>query len=572
MVAALRHRGPDEHGVVVAGDAVLGVARLAVIDPQHGHQPLVDPGTGAVLACNGEIYGYERLRRELAPYPFTTGSDVEVVLALHRDHGVDLLPHLPGTFALALWDPSARELLLARDRFGERPLYWATTDDGGLAFASELGALVASGLVDRHLDREVLAHVLRQGYVPPGRCIWTGIHSLPPASRLRWHPDRTTVDRWWEPPGVGADPGTGAAVEWFRAELDRAVRDQLVSDVPIGAFLSGGIDSSTIASLAARHHPDLHAFAFDMPESSEVAHARAVADRHGIELHVCRPDLAAARLPELLETSAATWDEPFADSSALPTWLLSAFAREHVTVALTGDGADELLGGYLCWARDCLAPSDPARAGGGAPRRGRLARFRRRDAEVHDVAARYARFRQYLDADELARLGLPAVDLGPVDLGRYRTGTADDISRFDLDHYLPGDILVKTDRASMAWGLEVRSPFLDVAIAEGCLRLPATQKVDAVQEKLLLRRAFGDLLPADVVERPKQGFGAPMELWLGTPQVDELVGAHLRDPASTLFELVDRDAVQPLIGRDQRTWNLLTVAMWWARHRAGATS
>lgn len=199
--------------------------------------------------------------------------------------------------------------------------------------------------------------------------------------------------------------------------------------------------------------------------------------------------------------------------------------------------------------------------------------MRRRRPRSSAVASRYARFRQYLDDDDLERLGLPRVGIGPVDLDRYRDGTADDISRFDIDHYLPGDILVKTDRASMAHGLEVRSPFLDVGVAEGCLRLPAPLKVDAHQEKVLLRRAVGADLPAEVTDRPKQGFGAPMGLWLGVPSVRDLRRDLLEDPASPLFELVDRRAVADLALDDgQRTWNLLTVAIWWARHRTGATA
>jgi asparagine synthase (glutamine-hydrolysing) len=590
-VAALRHRGPDQEGVSVDDDAVLGVARLAIIDVRHGMQPLRDPEAGTVLACNGEIYGHRDIRAATPEYPYRTGSDAEVVLALHRRHGTNLLEHLPGTFALALWDDHRHELLLARDRFGERPLYWARTAEGLLVFASELRALTASGLVERRLDRRVLAHVLRQGYVPPGHCIWQGIGSLAPGARLRWAGGEPDVERWWDPPAVEDDPGMEAAVEWFRAELDRAVLEQMEADVPLGTFLSGGIDSSTIAVLAGRHRPGVQAFAFDMPESSEVVHARAVADRHDLDLHVCRPEFGAQELPGLLLETSRVWDEPFADSSSLPTWLLSRFARERVTVALTGDGADELLGGYLCWARDCLEPGDPARPGTTSPgpeRRGPralLGRMRRGGGSAGAaapggarpagaaVAGRYARFRQYLTADQLVELGLPAVDQGPVDLERYPYGTADDISRFDIDHYLPGDILVKTDRASMAHGLEVRSPFLDVRVAEGCLRLPATLKVDATQEKVLLRRAFGDLLPRTATDRPKQGFGAPMKLWLQSPGVAELVQAYLTDPASPLFELVEPGPVQELAAdADQRTWNLLTVAMWWDHQRTGAES
>lgn len=576
MVDALRHRGPDQHGFAVFDDAVLGSARLSIIDPVGGHQPLYGADGRVAVVCNGEIYGHRRLRERYRDHRFLTGSDCEVILPLHDEYGDELLHHLPGTFAFALWDDRSRSLIAARDRFGERPLYFAETDDGLLAFASESGALLASGLFDPWPDPEMVAQMLRQGYVPSDRSIWSGVQSLGHASRLRWRVGQDpAIDRWWSPPSVERDLSEDDAAAWFRTALDRAVQDQLEADVPIGAFLSGGIDSTTIASIAARHHRDLHAFTFDMPGQSELGYATATAERHGITLHVCRPD--TTNMADQILGLASVWDEPFGDSSALPTNQLSQYARQHVKTVLTGDGADELLGGYLVWARDCLEPPMPTTGG---DRRGSLRRLARGVRAVtrgtggsrvggSTVAQRYASFRQYFDAGELVALGLPGVDASMVDLRHYRRGTMDDISRFDLDHYLPGDILVKTDRASMAHGLEVRSPFLDVEVAEGCLALPSHHKVDDTHEKLLLRRAFSDLWPDSVRDRPKQGFGAPMQDWLALPDVVELKRAQLADPASALFDLVDHAAVQPFVdGNDQRTWNLLMLAIWWARCRS----
>lgn len=574
MVAALEHRGPDQQGIHVFDHAVLGSSRLAVIDPSGGAQPLLGPDGSTALVCNGEIYGHRRLRRELASYPFRTGSDCELVLALHQVHGMDLLSHLPGTFALALWDDRVGELLLARDRFGERPLYYTTTDDGMVAFASESRALRAAGFVPGSVDRATVGEVLRQGYVPSGESVWEGVRQVPHAAALRMElGSAPTIERWWSPPSLSDRP-VPDAVSWFRSELDRAVQDQLVSDVPVGTFLSGGIDSSTVAALAAHHHPDLHAFSFDMPGESELAFAEATAAMHGMQLHVCRPD-SASIADELLALPDA-YDEPLGDSSTIPTRMLCRFAREHVTVALTGDGADELLGGYIVWNRALLPAGTPGSTAASAPRPDRPPRpWRRRSRPVSDpsVARRYASFRQYFDAEALGRLGLPTRDAADIAVDAYATGTADDVCRFDLDHYLPGDILVKTDRASMAHGLEVRSPFLDVAVAEGCLALPAHHKVDAGHEKLLLRRAFSHLWPTGVARRPKQGFGSPMESWLQVPDVAELKRAHLSDPSSALFDIVDHDAVQPYVdANDQRTWNLLTLSIWWTRSRSQVTT
>lgn len=581
MLDALVHRGPDESGTWSSPSAMLGTRRLAIVDPVGGHQPVVDHDAGVVVVANGEIYGHEHIRALHRSYPYRSGSDIEVVPALHRVHGADFLTHLPGTFALALWEERAGQLTLARDRFGERPLYFAARVDGLLVFASEPEALRASGLVDVEVDREVLAHVLRQGYVPPGCCIWRGMTSLGPAQALRYRPGDASIERsrWWSPPEVVA-PGGGFddPVVWFRGALERAVQDQLVADVPVGTFLSGGIDSSTVAALAARHHPRLDGFAFDMPGESELPFARAVAERHGIDLHVFRP--TGLDLVEALHQVAATWGEPLADSSTVPTLLLCRFVRESVKVALTGDGADELLGGYLCWTRGLLDPADPARRPAEvASARSRWWRRTWRGSSAaaasmpagHTVARRYADFRCYFSPSELAALGVRSVSGADVDLSAYGYGTADDISRFDLDHYLPGDILVKTDRASMATGLEVRAPFLDAEVAEGCLRLPARWKVDASHEKLLLRRSFADLLPPEVLARPKQGFGSPMARWLVEDDVVELIHAELADPTAPVFDLMDHEAVQPYLAiADQRLWNLLTVALWWRHHRPGA--
>lgn len=558
MVASLAHRGPDDRHVVSFDDScVLGVARLAVVDPPGGRQPILDRSGRMAVACNGEIYGHRALRAEL-DYPFCTGSDAEVVLALHERHGDRFLDHLPGTFALALWDDVAHRLVLARDRFGERPLYWATSPDGLLLFASEIRGLLASGLVHPTVDRAALAQVVRQGYVPPGHCVWDGVGSLPPAHRLTWD-GRVTLRRWWDAPSPTAALTVDEAVEGFRSALGAAVGRQLEADVAVGALLSGGADSSTVAALAGRDRPGLPVFSFDLTTgSSEVDHARAVTDRHGLDLHVLS-DTGLA-FADLLVEAAAAFDEPFGDSSSVLTWLLCRFARERVTVALTGDGADELLGGYLCWVRSLVG--DPHRRAG----RSLSDRIARRPGrQVRD----YAGFRRYFTPFELDGMGLPAVDTEHVEWGRYRSGGAEDLLRFDVDGYLAGDILVKTDRASMAHGLEVRAPFLDVEVAELCLSLPLHHNVDGEREKVLLRSAFEELWPEAVRRRPKQGFGAPLAAWLRAPDVRSLKQDLLADRRSPLFDLLEFEGVQRWVDTDdQRTWNLLAVALWWARRPA----
>jgi asparagine synthase (glutamine-hydrolysing) len=320
-------------------------------------------------------------------------------------------------------------------------------------------------------------------------------------------------------------------------------------------LLSGGLDSSSVAVAASDHQPGIAAFAYDVPGESEVAWAEAVASQHPLALEVCRIDEDQIA-PDLVAASRS-WGEPFGDSSALLTWQLARFARERVSVVLTGDGADELLGGYAAWARDALAATDPP-----APR------WRRRRPEGSAIARAYAAHRQHVTLEDLAALGLPPRSAADVDVSPYRWGTVEDICRFDLDAYLPGDILVKTDRASMAHGLEVRAPFLDRTVADLCLRLPASSKVDEHHQKLALRGAFADRLPAGLADRPKQGFGAPMTRWLALPGVAALADDLIRDPRSPLFDLVDGDGARRLYDAGgQAAWTLLMVALWWGHHR-----
>lgn len=518
-----------------------------------------------MLVANGEIYNHQQLRSSLPDYPYRTGSDLEVVHPLHDRYGDSFLDYLPGTFALALWDPKRSTLLLARDRYGERPLYWMLLSDGCLAFSSEVGALRSVGLISGDLDRVSVAEMLRQGYVPPGRSIWNDVWSLPQASQLRFVPGaQPQVAKWWTPPHPIPQHRSGHVdVEGFRDDLDRAVQEQLVADVPVGTLLSGGLDSSTISVLANRHHPGITAFTCEIPGNSELRFAREVADMHGINLQVL--STSDIDLAQSFRDVAKVWDEPFGDSSAIPTMLLSRFVRRSVKVTLTGDGADELLGGYATWTRDMLPHNGPTRTVN--PRRIR-SRFRQLFSPLHSpgpptVAQQFAAFRSYFSPTELKRLGLPPTSPAGVDTSRYSTNTVEDICRFDLDHYLPGDILVKTDRASMAVGLEVRAPFLDHQLAERCHRLPSEQKIDTRQEKLILREAVRDLLPASVINRNKHGFGSPIANWLTDPGIQELLQHTFLDPQSALGSVVDLEAAAVYLREpDQRLWNLFALGLW----------
>ena len=554
MLAALGHRGPDGTRVVDLGGCLLGATRLAVVDPEGGSQPMVHADGRTALAFNGEVYGHRRLRAGLR-YAFRTGCDTEVLLALHEAHGERFVADLPGMFAYALWD--GRRLHCGRDRFGEKPFHWTVGPGGAFVFASEPSALLATGWVDEVVDEVALAHHLAHARLPADRTIRRDVHVLAPAHRLTVEADGTPRPpvRYWLPPRRRRRADAGEEAEALRDALDRAVADQLAADVPVGAFLSGGLDSGSVVASAVRRHPDLHTFSlgFGGPDD-ETAAAEAQAAHLGSVHHAVRA--GPVDRVALLRRLARVYGEPHGDASAVPTLLLSEAAREHVTVALTGDGADELLGGYLYWSRSFLAQQDlrlPRALGGPGPRR------RHRG----DLVAAYRGFRRYLDDDQLAALGVRA----PVVVGGHRpTGGVADLLRFDLEGYLPAGILVKTDRASMAVGLELRSPFLDPRVAELCLSLPEGLLVGPTGDKLVLRAAMADRLAPGVVDREKRGFAGPLEAWLAAPDVVALA-ADLAAPGGPLAALVEPTTARALLADGgQAAWNLLVLGVWAEAH------
>ncbi|HUO07625.1 MAG TPA: asparagine synthase (glutamine-hydrolyzing) [Phycisphaerae bacterium] len=559
MVHALQHRGPDAHASLTFDDALLGHARLSIVDLAGGSQPMhsaLDPNVAVTF--NGEIYGYQQLRSQFHDYPFRTTSDTEVLLAMYHRHREPIAQRaahdgLPGMFAFALWDQNTRTLFAARDRFGEKPFYFATFEHEGtrgLLFASELKALLASGLIRPQLNPDALSHFLQYLYVHPHQTIYQNISTLPPGHRLQFHDGELLIERYWQLPPT-QDIHIHAAVEQFRHLMKQAVQRQLVADVPVGAFLSGGLDSATVVALAAeltKNGSGLQTFAFRFaaggtnaawggePGLDETPYAHAVAQMHGTTHHVLADD--DAQLGPLLQEMADIYDEPFADSSNIPTYMISRLARRHMKVVITGDGGDELLAGYD-WYRPLI--------------------------DGRNVPERRLKAAQYFSDDTLRKFGLHPSRM-PKAIDRH-SNSVDDAMRMDLLDYMPGDILVKIDRASMAHGLELRAPFLDVDLASFLISLPARLKVDDAESKIILRRAFSDLWPASVKNRSKQGFGAPVAGWLQRPDVAALAAPRLHDPHHPLFQLIPFDACRIAVERRNfQAWALLVLALWLERH------
>ncbi len=565
MVAALRHRGRDSQGVHRFSRCTLGSARLSIVDVEGGRQPILSPDAALGVTFNGAIYGFRELKTHLGDYPFQTGTDTEVILALYARHGDGFLRHLPGMFAFALWDDREQILTCARDRFGEKPLYYGFGTGGELLVASEIKAILASGLVAPVLDPRAVSHYLTRLHVHPSQTIYSNIHALPPAHVLRFQNGRLSVGRYWQPPDMVERIATEEAVEHFRHLFKTAIRKQLVADVPVGVLLSGGIDSSTVAAVASQCQPGIRTFSFGFKEGveDERPFARGMALRCRTSHFELVDD--SADIPALLLRMQTIYDEPFADSSSIPTFLVCEMARRHVTVALGGDGADELLGGYVSWTRRFLDP--PLRLKMKLLMQ-RLARGFGHSQAGSPLVRRYAQgFRHYFTLAERQGLGLAVESEELIDYSRYRRNTVGDMLRFDTDLYLPGDILVKTDRASMANGLELRAPFLDVDLANFCLSLPDSLKVDADREKLLLRHAYEAMLTPEIRVRPKQGFGGPMTPWLEAPAMSALKQDVLCDRRQKIFSLLDFAGVQRYVARNtQQTWSLLVLALWMEGH------
>jgi asparagine synthase (glutamine-hydrolysing) len=590
MSGTLVHRGPDSSGQFTDGVVALAARRLSIIDLETGDQPIANEDATVHVVQNGEIYNYRELRRELerAGHSFRTHGDTEVLVHMYEQHGEGFAKRLRGMFAIAIWDAPRRRLVLARDRFGIKPLYYR--DEGGeLSFASELRALPRG-----EIDLDAIEAFLAFNSIPAPLTIFRATRKLPAGNVLVWESGRTRLERFSRPAPVPIpelrDDEEAELVEELRARLRDSVRAHLVSDVRVGVLLSGGVDSALLAALAAEESSEpLRTFSIGFAERSfnELEDARRVASRYGTQHRelVLRPD-AALLLPALAEA----FDEPFADSSALPTYLVSELAASDVKVALSGEGGDELFGGYYTYAADLLAK-----------RFGGLARLARPLVERLPTSTAKASFdykaKRFVQAAHLpplerhhgwkeifapearAELTGRASAFDPVDLLRARfaeTEGADELARLqdvDVGIYLVDDLLVKTDRASMAHSLEARVPYLDTVVTNMALALPTRHKVRGLSKKVLLRKAAAPLLPREIVNGKKRGFSIPAAAWL-RGELEPFARDTLSPETLKRQGYFRPDVVQRLLdehdaGREDRSrqlWGLLAFTLWHQQH------
>lgn len=600
MCAAMRHRGPDSEGVLVDETVALGMRRLAIIDVAGGEQPVFNEDKSVAVVMNGEIYNFRELKADLQArgHRFQTHSDTEVVPHLYEEFGARMPEKLGGMFAIALWDKKREKLVLARDRFGEKPLYYGVFA-GKLFFASELKVLLAHPQVEAKLDLQALRAFLSFDYVPAPLSIYQNIFKLPAAHQLTVENGEITIERYWNLSFKKSAPQLtqNEAAEQLREILGNAVKSQMVADVPLGVLLSGGVDSSSVAAFARQFSSSkIKTFSIGFEEASfdESKFAREVAAHLGTEHH--EDILSVERATDFLPQVASWLDEPLADASILPTFLLAKFVRSQVTVALGGDGGDEIFAGYPMYQAHRLAAQYE-----------RIPAFLRRhfienvvrnlptsaknmafdfkakrfieSVRNQDFVARHHSFFGSFTAAEQENLLTDAVKSQTnadvyADARRWlEICDAENVTEraqfLDIKNYLAEDILTKVDRAAMAVSLEVRAPFLDLRVAEFAASLPESYKLNGANGKFILKKAVASMLPATVTKRAKKGFGIPVAAWL-KGKLNPLLREMLAPDRLVKQNLFNPDFVWKLINEHEQSranhyktlWTLLIFQLW----------
>src|SRR5215211_1522361 len=598
MCSALAHRGPDSRGLHCSPGAGLGIQRLRVIDLETGDQPIYNENRSIAVVLNGEIYNYAELRARLqrSGHRFATEGDTEAIVHLYEEEGPDCVSSLHGMFAFALWDSRRQQLLIARDRVGKKPLFYAERR-GVLSFASELGALLQDEEIPREIDHRALDAYMTYLYVPAPLSAFRAVRKLPPATTLVYRAGRASLQRYWSL-DFAAKREVGRIEELheqIREAIRAAVRLRLVADVPVGAHLSGGIDSSAVvAAMAQQASGQVKTFSIGFGNSAfdELPAARRVAERFATDHHefTVRPSAI-----EVLPRMVRHYGEPFGDSSAIPSFYVSALTREHVTVALNGDGGDESFAGYYSYIFSLLAsrldriPLSLRRLGAGigahlptsCENRSTLSRARRVSSGLTlDPPARFSRYMSCFDRPERERLYTDDYRTlldgsSPESLIREAWERAsgetmlDVMQEVDITTWLPGDLIPKVDIATMAHALEARSPLLDHELMQFAASIPAELKLPHMRKKGLLRDALRPWLPEDILTRPKQGFSVPLADWLRT-DLRDFATAILLDPRSRDRGYFREGAVSDMLNshvagsadHSSRIWALLDHELW----------
>jgi len=582
MTDSIIHRGPDDEGHEYFQNCFLGFRRLAIVDlSKDGHQPMYSDTENECIVFNGEIYGYRDLKQEIFEYPFKSNTDTEVILALYQKYGYALPQHLNGMFSIAIWDEEKQQLFCVRDRFGEKPFYYATGKNGEFIFASEIKAILATGLVDEELNDEAVFHFLRHTYIDSHQSIYRNIKVLPPASQLILKDNTIDISQYWNLPQEELDISEEQAVEKFKDLVEKSVKKQLVADVKVGAFLSGGLDSGTLVALSSKHNSNLTTLGFEYQgEWNEMPEARSISQKYNTSHK--EVSLKDEEIPKLLIEVLKKLDEPLADTAILATYTICKEATKNMTVVITGNAGDELFGGYK-WYQKQKEILDKGSANSNF-----LTLYK-----IGSTISEKAGFKNGQDyfLDKIFRAKFPDIvsyqkekvhnnftkketNLLMKSYSEYEhvynfvldKRNLNTPMKMDLTNIIPGDYMVKDDRIAMLHSIELRTPFLDKDLVEFCSALPAKYKVNTDQTKIILRKAFGKLLTDNILNKRKQGFGAPVEKWLKIPAMEELTAKILKNSSSKIFLKLDFEQVQKNLNYNYKHWSLLVLGIWMEEH------
>ncbi|SEF94859.1 asparagine synthase (glutamine-hydrolysing) [Halpernia humi] len=575
MTDAIAYRGPDSAHQEFYENAALGHRRLSIIDlSENGNQPMFSDTKNECIVLNGEIYGFLDIKKNYSTYPFRGTTDTEVVLAMYQKSGANLLQELPGMFAFAIWDDKKQELFCARDRFGEKPFYYAFGKNNEFIFASEIKAILASGLVKPEIDKSQIAYYLKNGYIHPHKSIYKNIFNLKPAHQLILKEGKVETKPYWKIPTETSNLSLNDSVEKFQFLLDDAVKKQMVADVPVGSFLSGGLDSSTIVAIASKYKKNLKTlvYGFETGDLNEMPYAKAIADKYETDHHILLD--RKQKISETLQEIYAYMDEPLMDSSLLPTHLIFKEASKNLKVVLSGDVGDELFGGYTFYKYNI----DLSQKGYYPTILSKMLLLGNRLKNVGSerlLRAKYSdsidfhqnKVRNHFTPSEIKKLGI-SDDIPTQDFS-FKPNPEDfnDLMRIDLEKYVPGNMLLKGDRTAMHNSVEARIPFLDKDFAEFCIQLPWQFKVNKSEDKIILRKAYSKAWTEEIAKRGKNGFGAHVNEWFKEPELQELSRNLLENKESPIFKFLNFEEVQKKLNHQTQHWSLLVLALWFQNHK-----
>lgn len=582
MTDAMQHRGPDDEGMEFFANCFLGFRRLSIVDTSSaGHQPMYSQDNNCCIIFNGEIYGYRDIKQTITNYSFKSNTDTEVVLALYGKYGTDVLQQISGMFAFAIWDEKQQQIFGARDRFGEKPFYYAFGKNGEFIFASEIKSILATKLVDEEINSDAVFHYLRHAYVSSQQTIYKNIFVLPPSHFLIYKNGELQINSYYTLEKSEVRINEKDAVENLKNLTRNSVKKQLIADVPVGVFLSGGLDSGTMVALSSEFHPTITTLGFAYEgDWNEMPQARQIAEKYKTEHH--EVFLEEERISEILEKILTNLDEPLADTSIVATYAICEKAKEKMTVVITGNAGDELFGGYK-WYQQELEFLEQGNANKtllplfkmgslfskiiGAKKWNASFQEKINRAKYNTIIDYHKRkVHQFFTKEEVEKLLKSGKDFEHHYSFNLDEKNLNSCLKMDLTNVLPGSYMVKDDRISMMHSIELRTPFLDKNLVDFCMSLPYQYKVSATQTKKILRQAFGSLLTEDILSKKKQGFGAPVAKWLKLKEMEGFTNEILKNSESKIYQFLHFEEAQKYLDYTYKHWVLLVLGIWFEKH------